>query len=68
MPKKHMNITYRGKEYMDQQNVVTKTSDVSCNGGNPPYDHPLVYLTITAQEVICPYCSKKFTLDDKGAI
>ena len=43
--------------------VVSKTKHVSCQGGNPPYDHPLIYLTINKESgVLCPYCGRKFVL------
>ncbi|ADE30460.1 zinc-finger domain-containing protein [Rickettsia prowazekii] len=40
---------------------------VSCHGKEPLYGHPKVYLEIDKEknEIICPYCSKKFKLVTK---
>jgi uncharacterized Zn-finger protein len=36
----------------------------SCNGGNNELGHPLIYLKIENpnNEIVCPYCSRKFIL------
>lgn len=45
--------------------VRTKNKSVECEGGEPPYGHPLVYLEIKDEsgKIVCPYCSKEFVLD-----
>ena len=41
--------------------VVVNKTEVSCDGGNGPLGHPLVYLNLSTKgEVDCPYCDKKF--------
>lgn len=43
-----------------------KTREVSCDGGKEQLGHPKVYLHISKNnEVVCPYCSKKFILAAK---
>ncbi len=44
--------------------IYTNKKQVSCNGKEAPFDHPLVYLVIdeTNEKVQCPYCSKIFIL------
>jgi hypothetical protein len=35
-------------------------------GASPPYDHPHVYLDMGSDlQIICPYCSTLFVLDDR---
>jgi uncharacterized Zn-finger protein len=43
----------------------TDTKSVSCEGRAHDYDHPKVFLEIDPKlkEVTCPYCSKKFVLE-----
>jgi uncharacterized Zn-finger protein len=47
--------------FSGEQEFVNKKS-VKCEGKDNLSDHPLVYLEInpTVNNVICPYCSKKF--------
>jgi len=42
--------------------IVAKSREVACDGGDGAYGHPKVYLKILGQEVVCPYCSRKFVL------
>ena len=43
------------------ENVSEKK--VSCNGGGGPLGHPKVFLDMGKNDkIICPYCSKLFTL------
>lgn len=43
--------------------VIVNKTEVSCDGGNGPLGHPLVYLNISGKgEIDCPYCGKKFIL------
>ena len=40
---------------------------VSCDGGKGSAGHPLVYLNMGEEDhVICPYCSKYFTVKDSN--
>lgn len=40
---------------------------VSCSGGKDASGHPLVYLDMGKEDyVICPYCSKYFTVKDSN--
>lgn len=46
--------------------VYTETRKVSCDGGKGALGHPLVYLDMTGKdEIMCPYCSKRFVLKAK---
>jgi uncharacterized Zn-finger protein len=47
-----------------QDTVIVKTHSVSCDGGDGPLGHPRIYLRITDKEVTCPYCSKRFVVED----
>ena len=41
--------------------IYTNKKKVSCDGGKGELGHPKVYLNFgKKEEVICPYCSKKF--------
>ncbi|MCC8467603.1 MAG: zinc-finger domain-containing protein [Rickettsia endosymbiont of Eriopis connexa] len=53
--------------YKSMEIVNSVDASVSCQGKEPPYDHPKIYLEIDKEkkEVICPYCSKKFKLVTK---
>lgn len=33
---------------------------VACDGGGGPLGHPRVFLHLLADEVVCPYCSRRF--------
>lgn len=53
---------------MENVEIVTTTiASVSCSGKEAPFDHPKIYLEIDPKAgwIVCPYCSKKFTLDHK---
>ncbi|MBQ4875359.1 MAG: zinc-finger domain-containing protein [Rickettsiaceae bacterium H1] len=39
----------------------TNTRKISCHGGES--GHPLIYLDITDDKVVCPYCGKIFIYD-----
>ena len=45
---------------------IVSTKNISCSGGEGPLGHPKIYLTISQESVICPYCGKKFIYDDSG--
>ena len=40
--------------------VYSDTKRVKCSGTEDGLGHPLVYLTIKLDKIICPYCSKEF--------
>lgn len=37
---------------------------VACDGGGGALGHPRVYLRIAAQQVMCPYCSRLYILNE----
>lgn len=37
---------------------------VACDGGEGPLGHPRVFLRIADKDVICPYCSRMYVLND----
>jgi uncharacterized Zn-finger protein len=37
---------------------------VACDGGGGPLGHPRVFLKIEEREVVCPYCSRLFILNE----
>jgi uncharacterized Zn-finger protein len=48
--------------------VFVKTKEVSCSGARDSSPHPLVYLNIGDKDgVVCPYCSKYFTVKNKDS-
>ena len=40
--------------------VYSDTKKIKCSGTEDGLGHPLVYLTIKLDKIICPYCSKEF--------
>lgn len=36
---------------------------VGCDGGGGPLGHPRVWLRIVGDEIVCPYCSRRYVLD-----
>jgi len=53
----------------ENERIEVETDTVGCDGGGGPLGHPMVYLKITPQRdadtggtVVCPYCSRQFTL------
>jgi len=47
--------------------VHVDSKKVSCDGGKGSAGHPLVYLNMGSKDyVVCPYCSKYFTLDNSN--
>jgi uncharacterized Zn-finger protein len=49
------------------ETIHVKTHAVSCDGGDGPFGHPKVYLRIVDKQVICPYCSRLYVLEE-GAV
>ena len=37
---------------------------VACDGGDGPLGHPRVYLRIVEKDVVCPYCSRHYVLNE----
>jgi uncharacterized Zn-finger protein len=37
---------------------------VACDGGDGPLGHPRVFLRIVDREVVCPYCSRLYVLNE----
>jgi uncharacterized Zn-finger protein len=37
---------------------------VACDGGNTALGHPRVFLHIEGTEIVCPYCSRKYVLNE----
>jgi uncharacterized Zn-finger protein len=37
---------------------------VACDGGNTALGHPRVFLRIVADQVMCPYCSRLYVLNE----
>lgn len=37
---------------------------VACDGGDGPLGHPRVFLRIEDRQVVCPYCSRLFILNE----
>ena len=47
--------------------IHSQSRVVACDGGVGVLGHPKVYLFIEDHEVMCPYCSRIFVLDDDAA-
>ncbi len=47
--------------------IRSQSRVVACDGGGGVLGHPKVYLYIDDREVMCPYCSRLFVLDDDAA-
>lgn len=44
-----------------QTETIYVTEDVvACDGGEGPLGHPRVFLHLLDDEVVCPYCSRRF--------
>jgi uncharacterized Zn-finger protein len=50
------------------ETLHVNSKKVSCDGGKGAAGHPLVYLNMGQNDfVVCPYCSKYFTIKNRGA-
>src|SRR5262245_5268121 len=50
------------------ETVYVDSRNVACDGGAGPLGHPRVYLAIDkTDQVVCPYCSKRFVHDPAKA-
>lgn len=47
----------------DLEVIHVDVRTVSCDGGGGPLGHPRIYMTITQDRVMCPYCSRIFVLN-----
>jgi uncharacterized Zn-finger protein len=47
------------------ETIKITEKNVKCDGGKGAHGHPAVYLTVDPKtnEVVCPYCSRKFVYD-----
>ncbi len=54
---------------MESEEAITvETTTVCCDGGGGPLGHPSVYLKIgAAGDVVCPYCSRYYVLEEGAA-
>ena len=51
--------------FINSDVLHVNSKKVSCDGGAGSSKHPLVYLNMGEKDfVICPYCSKYFSLND----
>jgi uncharacterized Zn-finger protein len=39
---------------------------VACDGGGGALGHPRVFLRIEAGDVMCPYCSRRYVLNERA--
>jgi len=46
--------------------VRVRSRRVFCDGNGGPLGHPRVFLYIAEKEVVCPYCSRRFVLDEES--
>lgn len=48
------------------EKIAIGVKEFQCMGASPPYDHPHVYLDMGSDlQIICPYCSTLFVLDER---
>jgi uncharacterized Zn-finger protein len=49
----------------DFEVIKTKNKEISCDGGKGSLGHPKVFLTFkpSSNEIVCPYCSRKYILE-----
>ena len=47
------------------EEIKVTTQQVRCDGGKGAHGHPAVYLSLDpkTQQVVCPYCSRRFIYD-----
>ena len=64
--KKHLTVNHINSPL---ETLHVNSKKVSCDGGKGSLEHPLVYLNMGKNDfVICPYCSKNFTIKHKSHI
>ena len=50
------------------EKIQIGVKEFQCMGASPPHDHPHVFLDMGEdRQVICPYCSTLFVLDERLA-
>lgn len=50
------------------ETIEIGSTTFECIGATAPYDHPHVYLDMSAEnEIVCPYCSTHYTYNAKLA-
>ena len=48
------------------EKISIGVKEFQCMGASPPYDHPHVFLDMGSdRQIICPYCSTLYVLDDR---
>lgn len=45
------------------ETIRVDSRDVACDGGNGSLGHPRVFLHISGERVVCPYCSRLYVLN-----
>jgi uncharacterized Zn-finger protein len=49
----------------EEDEIVTVNDRVvACDGGGGPLGHPRVFLRIVAADIVCPYCSRHYVLNE----
>lgn len=57
----------QGRQNKMNDIVETTTPEVVCDGNVKADGHPRIYLNMGEKtEIVCPYCSRKFILNQKG--
>jgi len=52
-----------------EQPIYVDTPIVACDGGGGALGHPKVFLKFdAAREIVCPYCSKQFILNEGAKV
>ena len=50
-----------------EETIVVSEKRVACDGGGGALGHPRVFLEIDSSgEIVCPYCSRRFVVEDKA--
>jgi len=44
--------------------IHVNTPVVACDGGDGALGHPRVWLRIVSHQIVCPYCSRSYVLND----
>jgi uncharacterized Zn-finger protein len=50
--------------YQPTEIIRVDERSVACDGGNGALGHPRVWLRIKDREILCPYCSRLFILNE----
>lgn len=58
-----------GSQNSPFETLYVTSKKVSCDGAKGASSHPLVYLNMGEKDfVVCPYCSKYFTIKQRASI